>query len=77
MRGIANNCGRLSHIISGFKSAVTKFAKEQETPFAWQPRFYDRIIRNDEELNLIAEYIRNNVVNWKEDEMNSRRDAIL
>lgn len=76
MRGIANNCGRLSHIISGFKSAVTKFAKEQDAPFAWQPRFYDRIIRNDDELNLITEYIRNNVANWKEDDLNSRRDAI-
>ena len=32
-------------------------------------RFYDRIVRNQTELNNIAEYIENNVVNWQLDEM--------
>jgi REP element-mobilizing transposase RayT len=38
----------LSDIIGSFKSAVTKFARENGyTDFSWQPRFYNRIIRNE------------------------------
>jgi len=33
----------------------------------WQPKFYDHIIRNDESLNKIREYIINNPKNWEED----------
>ena len=37
--------------------------------FAWQPRFYDRIIRNDDEYRRIACYIINNPANWKKDKV--------
>ena len=33
-------------------------------PFAWQSRFYDRIIRNKQELYAIRNYIKNNPKNW-------------
>ena len=36
--------------------------------FAWQPRFYDEIIRNDEHLEQIRQYIRNNPANWNNNE---------
>ena len=68
MQAIANDCGRLSHIISRFKTAVTKFAHENAIPFSWQPRFHDRIIRNQDEMNGIAEYIEGNVAKWESDE---------
>ncbi|MGD0035874.1 MAG: hypothetical protein ABSC53_01095 [Bacteroidota bacterium] len=29
-----------------------------------QKRFYDRVIRNDNELNNIRDYIQNNVLKW-------------
>ena len=67
LQDVANNCGRLSHIISRFKSAVTKFAKEHDITFAWQTRFHDHIIRNQKEMDLITEYIENNVRKWEED----------
>ena len=35
---------------------------------AWQSRFYDRIIRNETELNHISEYIILNPQNWKTDD---------
>ncbi|MDF7818595.1 hypothetical protein P1X15_13350 [Runella sp. MFBS21] len=38
------------------------------TAFAWQPKFYDRIIRNEQELYNIQNYIINNPKNWKDDE---------
>jgi REP element-mobilizing transposase RayT len=55
----------LSSIIRSFKSAVTKSAKELKfTDFAWQPRFYDRIIRNERELFNIRIYIEQNPLRW-------------
>ncbi len=57
----------LASIIRGFKIGVTKFARENDTDFAWQPRFHDHIIRNEFDLNRIRQYIHNNPKNWKKD----------
>jgi hypothetical protein len=57
----------LGSIIAGFKSAATKRINEiRHAPSfpVWQKRYYDRIIRNDMELNKIREYIHNNVLQW-------------
>ena len=67
MREIANYCGKLSHLVSQFKSSVTKYAKKNEIPFGWQSRFHDHIIKNQDELQKISEYILNNVYKWNED----------
>ena len=32
--------------------------------FTWQKSFYDHIIRNDNSLNKIRDYIKNNPINW-------------
>ncbi len=57
----------LASVVRGFKIGVTKFANENDLPFAWQPRFHDHIIRNHHEMSLIADYIQNNVIRWKDD----------
>ena len=67
MQEIANMQGWLSVAVGGFKSAVTKYAGENNIEFGWQTRFHDHIIRNQKEMNRIAEYIENNVAKWKED----------
>ena len=59
--------GWLSVTIGGIKSAVTKFANENNIDFAWQTRFDDRVIRNQDEMNRIAYYIENNVALWDKD----------
>ena len=69
MQNIANKQGRLSTMIGGFKQSITRFARQNNIPFAWQPRFYDRIIRKTDDLNRIAEYIDTNVVRWEYDEL--------
>jgi hypothetical protein len=54
-------------LIAGFKSVVTKRINEiNNTPHAsvWQSRFYDRIIRNDKELDNIRRYILSNPALW-------------
>ena len=55
----------LSSIIRGFKIGVKKFCKNNNIIFVWQPRFYDRIIRDEKELNNIRQYIIDNLLKWE------------
>jgi putative transposase len=55
-------------IVRGFKSSVKRFANLNNIEFEWQSRYYDRIIRDDEEFNNIRNYIYNNPKNWVDDE---------
>ena len=58
----------LSTILRSYKAAVTRHARRLGFPFGWQGRFYDHIIRDDEEYQRIVDYIINNPANWKDDE---------
>lgn len=40
----------LASIVRGFKIGVTKYARCHNISFMLQPRFYDRVIRDEEEL---------------------------
>lgn len=55
----------LSWIIRGFKSATTTNIRKFLPHFAWQRSFYDRIIRNEKELECIHEYILLNPEKWE------------
>jgi len=57
----------LWNIIKLFKWHVSRNinAKWKEPYFAWQKNYYDRIIRNDEELHKIRKYIKNNPLKWQ------------
>ena len=65
----------LSAIIRSFKSAVTnrinKLRQTTKLPI-WQRSFYDHVIRVDESLYKIREYIRNNPATWDKDEYNEK-----
>lgn len=61
----------LASVVRGIKSAVTRFANENNIKFAWQPRFYEHIIRNQTEMNNIANYIEQNPYRWETDEYNN------
>ncbi len=63
----------LGVIIGGLKRAVTLFARRHDIEFAWQGRYHDHIIRNREEGNKIADYIKNNVARWADDRFNPDR----
>ena len=60
----------LASIIRGYKSAVTKHARQIDPDFAWQSRYYDHVIRNPESDYGIRQYIQNNVQNWSRDRLN-------
>lgn len=64
MAAISPKSGSLATIIGGYKSAITKNARKINANFNWQPRFHDRIIRNDAELNRIRKYIDDNPKKW-------------
>ena len=68
MQEISHRKGPLSVVIGGLKRAVTHYANKNTLDFAWQPRFHDHIIRDNSEMNRIADYIENNVANWVDDE---------
>ncbi len=62
----------LSTIIGSYKSIVTKTInlKNRAVPcsygdFGWQPRFHDRIIRDEKELDGASQYIINNPSKWE------------
>ena len=61
MSEISPQANSVSAIIRSYKSAVTRQAHRLGLDFAWQPRFYDHIIRDDGEYERIAMYIANNV----------------
>jgi REP element-mobilizing transposase RayT len=54
----------LASIIRGYKASVKKYATLNDIEFFWQPRYYDRVIRNEKEYVNIKEYIFNNPIQW-------------
>ncbi len=61
----------LASVIRGFKIGVTTNARSIHADFAWQPRFHDHIIRNNESHERIKNYIINNPKKWVEDKFNN------
>ncbi len=63
--------GSVGAIIGQFKSQVTKRIKSWQRnlkrPF-WQRNYYEHVIRDEDDLNRIREYIQNNPFRWLEDE---------
>ena len=60
----------LGRLVAAFKTVSTdRFNQMRGTPGAqlWQRDFYDHIIRNEDELNKIREYIRTNPLKWGTD----------
>jgi REP element-mobilizing transposase RayT len=57
----------IPRIIRWFKGRCTFEIRKIQLDFKWQTRYYDRIIRNDQEYNRIKFYIENNIKAWKND----------
>jgi putative transposase len=70
--------GSIGAIVGNFKSLVTRRVNNlRRTPGAkfWQRGYYDRIVRNERELNAIRQYVWDNPRRWEEDRENL--DALL
>jgi len=62
----------LGALVAGFKSAVTRQVNEiRNAPGVklWQRNYWERVVRDDDELNRIREYIRTNPVRWEMDQL--------
>ena len=59
--------GSLGVIINQYKRICTIEIRKHLPSFQWQPRYYDHIIRTEEDLNRIREYIIFNPLKWTED----------
>ena len=73
-RGVSRNAptGRktLGRLVGAFKTVTTKQVNQlRGTPGhrMWQRDFYERVIRNDDELDLVREYIEGNPAKWEMD----------
>ncbi len=60
----------LASIVRGFKIGVTKNARQINPDFAWQPLYWDHIVRNKKEFDRISQYIHNNPKKWEADKLN-------
>ena len=61
---------KLANIIGGFKAGVTRYAKHNAIPFAWQNGFHDHIIRNQRAFEGIMQYVDVSVARWSNDFFN-------
>jgi putative transposase len=67
----------LGSFIAGFKAATTKSVNVERGKLGypvWQRNYYEHIIRNEDELYKIREYIRGNPMKWEYDEENPNSD---
>ena len=62
--------GSLSMTINYFKGSVKRIANQNNISFQWQSNYYDHIIRNDDDLKRIQQYIDENPQNWDRDRNN-------
>jgi REP element-mobilizing transposase RayT len=54
----------LASVMRGYKASVKTHATINNIEFAWQPRYYDHVIRNEKEYINISEYILRNPQQW-------------
>ena len=58
--------GSLGAVVGQFKKRVTKRIRaRQRTRFTWQERYFDQILRDDEDLQRYRGYIRENPSRWQ------------
>ena len=63
----------LGRLVGAFKTVSTKRINEIRGTLGvpvWQRNYYERVIRNGEELNRVRQYIIDNPAHWEEDREN-------
>jgi putative transposase len=73
--GRIGNVKTLGRLIGAFKTVSTKRINELRTPPGlriWQRNYHERIIRDQDEMNRIREYVKTNPRRWNVDRGNSR-----
>lgn len=71
--GAINRAPTLGAVVRGFKARITNAINDiRQTPGAlvWQRNYYEHIIRDDDDLNRIRQYILDNPARWAFDREN-------
>ena len=70
LRGAAGSAPTLGGVVRAFKSisaiGANRILDRSGQPF-WQRNYYEHIIRDEDELYALREYIRDNPLNWQAD----------
>ena len=70
-QGAINRAPTLGEMVRAYKAASTRSIRQAGTPdFAWQRNYYEHVIRDEESLSHIRQYILNNPVRWEFDREN-------
>jgi REP element-mobilizing transposase RayT len=74
-QGAMNRSPTLGECVRTFKAASTRLIRQRGLDgFGWQRNYHERVIRDDEELTRVREYIQANPVQWADDEENPFND---
>jgi putative transposase len=69
--GVMNHAPTLGEMVRAYKARSTRLIRQAGTPnFAWQRNYYEHVVRNEESLNRVRQYIVNNPTHWTIDREN-------
>ena len=75
-QGVMNHAPTLGEIVRAYKAASTRLIRQAGTPdFAWQRNYYEHVVRDEESLNRIRQYILDNPERWEFDHENPAATA--
>jgi putative transposase len=70
LKGAASSAPTLGQIVRAFKSLsaieANRVRNAPNQPF-WQRNYHEHIIRDEDELNIVRQYIRDNPLKWQDD----------
>lgn len=64
---VPTNRNNRNSIIANFVSTFKRFCNKEYGENIWQPRYYDHIVRNQDDYNEVWQYIDTNPIKWSED----------
>ena len=64
MSHISPKTGSLPIVINQIKRSITKYAHDNHLSFAWQRKYWDKILYNQIDFDRYKQYIENNIANW-------------
>ena len=70
-QGAINRAPTLGKIVRTYKAVSVRMIRQRlNSTFAWQRNYYEHVIRNEESLNRIRQYILDNPARWQFDPEN-------
>ena len=65
-----NRAPTLGEIVRAYKAVSTRRVRQTVSAFAWQRKYYEHVIRDEQSFHRIQQYIMHNPVRWSVDPEN-------